>query len=242
MARAGGKKRVLRPPLSGWIVAASLVSIGLLGLGLVTRTIVGGMIGPANSPEMNLVQNPSLEAATGSTPTCWHLGGYGTNTFAWSRTADAHTGRFAENLNVTDYTNGDRKFVTAQDSGACAPTISAGQTYAVSAWYKATLQPYIFVYTRNNVGVWAYWTQSPRLTIASDWTRASFITPVVPPGTTNISIGLGVDGIGSLTMDDFGLAPASTPSSQVPIPTASGSASTFPCGGSACPSDSAQSP
>jgi peptidoglycan/xylan/chitin deacetylase (PgdA/CDA1 family) len=158
-----------------------------------------------NNQFANLLQNPSLETATGSTPTCWLLGGYGTNTFAWTRTADAHSGSFAENLNVTAYTSGDRKFVTAQDSVACAPAISAGHTYTVSAWYKSTRQPYVFVYYRTSAGSWVYWTQSPKLALAAAWTQASFTTPAVPTGATNISIGLGADGVGSLTMDDFGL-------------------------------------
>ena len=49
----------------------------------------------------NLLKNPSLETATGSTPTCWSLAGFGTNTFAWTRTSDAHTGSFGEKLDVT---------------------------------------------------------------------------------------------------------------------------------------------
>jgi len=153
----------------------------------------------------NLLQNPSLEAATGSTPTCWLLGGYGTNTFTWTRTSDAHTGSFAENLSVTSLTTGDRKLVNAQDSGACAPAIIAGHTYTATAWYKSTVQPYFFLYYRNSAGSWVYWIQSTKLAIASSWTQGSFTTPVVPAGATNISIGMGVDRVGSLTMDDFGL-------------------------------------
>ena len=153
----------------------------------------------------NLLQNPYLEAATGSTPTCWLLGGYGTNTFTWTRSPDAHTGSFSENLSVTSLTSGDRKFVNAQDSGTCSPAISVGHTYTVTAWYKSTVQAFIFVYYRNSAGGWVYWTQSAKLAIAGSWTQAIFTTPVVHAGATNISIGMGVDAVGSLTMDDFGL-------------------------------------
>jgi peptidoglycan/xylan/chitin deacetylase (PgdA/CDA1 family) len=151
----------------------------------------------------NLLQNPSLEAATGSTPTCWLLGGYGTNAFTWTRTNDAHTGSFAESLNVSSLTSGDRKLVNAQDSGACAPAVTPGHAYTVTVWYKSTVQPYIFAYYRNSSG-WVYWTQVLK-PAAATWTQATWTTPVVPAGVTNLSIGIGLNSVGSLTMDDFGL-------------------------------------
>jgi hypothetical protein len=154
---------------------------------------------------VNLLQNASLEAATGSTPTCWALGGYGTNTFTWSRTSDAHSGSFGETLNVTSYTNGDRKLVSSQDSGACAPAVTAGRTYTMTAWYKSTVPALFFVYYRNSSGSWVYWTQSSGKAATSTWTQASFTTPAIPAGATNISIGLGMTAAGTLTMDDFGL-------------------------------------
>ncbi|MDP9247837.1 MAG: polysaccharide deacetylase, partial [Candidatus Dormibacteraeota bacterium] len=104
--------------------------------------------------------------------------------------------------------SGDRKFVGAQDAGTCAPAISAGHSYTISAWYKSTRQPYIFVYYRNSAGSWVYWTQSAKLAVAAAWAQASFTTPAVPAGATNISVGMGLDGVGSLTMDDFGLVVA----------------------------------
>jgi hypothetical protein len=153
----------------------------------------------------NLSQNPSLETASGSTPTCWTLAGYGTNTFAWTRTTDAHTGGFAENVSISSYTSGDRKLVNNQDSGACAPAVTPGHTYTVTAWYKGNLGPYVFAYYRNSSGSWVYWTQSAKLANSSSWTQATWTTPAVPSGATNVSVGLGISGVGSLTMDDFGL-------------------------------------
>ena len=40
---------------------------------------------------VNVLQNPSLEAATNNVPTCWGLGGFGTNTFTWTRTYSTPT-------------------------------------------------------------------------------------------------------------------------------------------------------
>lgn len=154
---------------------------------------------------VNLLPNPSLESGSGSTPTCWLLGGFGTNTFSWSRTSDAHTGSFAEALTVSSYTSGDRKLVNAQDSGTCAPAINAGHTYTVTAWYKGTDRAYFFAYYRNAAGSWIFWANSAKFAASSGWTQATWTTPAVPSGATNISVGLGTDSVGSLTMDDFGL-------------------------------------
>ena len=63
----------------------------------------------------NLLQNPSLETATdGSVPDCWQLGGYGANRFTWTRTLDAHSGSYAEELRVRRLSSGDRKLVSEQ--------------------------------------------------------------------------------------------------------------------------------
>ena len=130
---------------------------------------------------VNLLQNGSLEAATGSAPTCWALGGYGTNTFAWSHTSDAHSGSFGETLDVTSYTNGDRKLAITQDSGACAPAATVDRTYTVTAWYKSTVPTFFFVYYRTSSG-WVYWTQSGGKAATSTWTQATFTTPRSRPG------------------------------------------------------------
>jgi hypothetical protein len=153
----------------------------------------------------NLVKNPSLETATGSTPTCWQLGGYGTNAFTWTRSTDAHAGGFGEVLSVTSLTNGDRKLISAQDTGACAPAATPGKVYTVSAWYKSSDGPVIFAYYRNSAGSWVYWANSPKSPAATSWTRRTWTIPALPAGATAISVGMGLLNTGTVTMDDFGL-------------------------------------
>jgi hypothetical protein len=156
----------------------------------------------------NLLQNPSLETASGSTPTCWLFGSSGTNTATWTRTSDAHTGSFAENLNITSYTSGDRKLVNTQDSGTCAPAAKPGHTYTVTAWYKVptgSATPRFWLYYRNSSGSWVFQTESGNNPSSSTWTQASWTTPAIPAGATNISVGMGLITAGTVTMDDFGL-------------------------------------
>jgi hypothetical protein len=185
-------------------VAGALVYAGT-GTGPSTRSSPATRTGPAVN---NLLQNPSLEDGAASDPRCWAFGGFGTNAFTWTRTSDAHSGSYAEQLDVTGLASGDRKLVTAQDAGACAPRVTPGRVYTVTAWYKANREPFLFVYYRDSAGSWVSWTNSPGLPVSSGWTRGSFTTPALPKGATHISIGLGIADIGSVTMDDFELSPA----------------------------------
>lgn len=166
-----------------------------------------------SNQNVNLLTNPSLEDVTDSVPICWSLGGYGTNTYTWTRSTDSHSGTYAEGLEISSWTTGDRKLVSAQDSGSCAPTTAPGHTYTVSAWYKGTLPSYFYVYYRSSSGTWTYLGQSARVSPSSTWTQGSWSTPAIPVGATHMSIGLGGSGTGWITMDDFVLlddAPAPT--------------------------------
>ena len=111
----------------------------------------------------NLLQNPGLETATGGIPTCWLLGGYGINAFTWTWTTDAHTGGRAEDLNITSWTNGDRKMLTAFN-GTCSIATSAGHQYTITVWYKSTARPVILAFTSTTgpTGAYGFLAQSPQ--------------------------------------------------------------------------------
>ena len=181
-----------------------------------TRTVI------VSNSHTNMLQNPSLEAGSGSTPACWQASGYGTNTVAWTRTSDAHTGSWAENLNVSSWTNGDRKLLNTFDTGACAPAAIPGHTYTVSAWYKVpsgTATPKLYVYYLPS-GTWTYLKESNAFPSSSTWTQVSWATPALPAGATNISVGMGLPNAGSVTMDDLTLTDNSPPPDTTP-PTSS---------------------
>lgn len=199
---------------------------------LATGQTVGAYTLANPTKTTNLLQNSSLESASGSTPSCWLLGGYGTNSYTWTRTTDAHTGSYAENLKVSSWSSGDRKLVSAQDNGTCAPAATSGHTYTVSAWYKVpsgyTAAPRFFAYYRSSSGTWTYWAQSPAYVSSPSWTQASWSTPAVPSGATNLSVGMGLSSTGAVTMDDFSLSDNSAgPDTTAP-------ASTITCNGSPC--------
>lgn len=175
--------------------------------------VIGGPLKPAVSgpPPLNpsqLLQNPSLEAdANGDgTPDCWQRGGFGTNTFTWTRTSDAHGGSWAQQVRITSISSGDRKLITLQDNSSCSPPATTGHHYRISAWYKATTSVRFKAYYRTSTGDWVYWTQGPLLSARSSYTRAEWTTPAAPPEARALSMGLSIDRLGTLTMDDFTLA------------------------------------
>lgn len=178
-------------------------------LGTTVRTVaqvLGGGSPPPPPPASDL-QNPSLEADANSdqVPDCWQLGGFGTNTFTWSRTNDAHSGNFAERLQITSLSSGDRKLVTHQREPACAPSAQAGQTKTLRAWYKSDRPVYWVAYYQNSSGAWIWWAQSPALPANAAYVQAVWTTPAVPSGVTKLSFGLSLRQPGTVTMDDFSL-------------------------------------
>jgi hypothetical protein len=55
-------------------------------------------------------------------PDCWQqTGASGTNTFTWTKTPNAHSGSWAQNVAITSYTSGDRKLVTSQQANERYP-------------------------------------------------------------------------------------------------------------------------
>lgn len=174
--------------------------------------VVGGALQPPvdGPPSPADVQNPSLETATGDVPDCFQLGGYGANTYTWTRTNDSHTGQYAQRVDVTARTDGDRKLVTRQDAGTCAPAAVPGRTYRLGVWYKGTwssaVRAKMSIYYRSATGVWTFWTNGPALSGTGTWQQTLVTTPPVPAGATNISFGVALPGVGALVVDDFSLA------------------------------------
>ncbi len=156
----------------------------------------------------NPLKNPSLETATNNVPDCWQLGSAGSNTATWTWTTDAHTGLHAEQVQITAFNSGDRKLVVKQDSGTCAPTITAGAKYTLGAYYKSTTATRFIVFYRNASGSWVYWTESPTFAASASWAPATWPTPAAPAGAANISFGLGITAAGTLTQDDLSFAGA----------------------------------
>jgi peptidoglycan/xylan/chitin deacetylase (PgdA/CDA1 family) len=175
-----------------------------------------GIPGPAAPPPsaLNLVNNSSLETstATAGSPDCFQLGGYGTNTRAWSWSDDAHTGLKAAQLTVSGYSGGDAKVLTKLDLGTCSPSLTPGTRYAISAWYKSTAPTQFVMYARNPLGSYDYWSTSSQFPATSTWTQATWVTPPLPANDTGAGFGLSLMTNGTLTTDDYSMVAQQAPS------------------------------
>ena len=147
----------------------------------------------------NLLTNAALNTNTGggTVPDCWQQASSGTNTAAWTYTPDADNGNATENVTISAYTSGDRKFLTAQGTSACSPRVTPGSTYALGGWYESSQPTRVVVYYQNASGTWTYWTQSPAFAASSSWAQATWTTPAVPAGATALSFGLNIAAAGS---------------------------------------------
>lgn len=140
-------------------------------------------------------------------PRCWSEAGYGENSATWRHVRGGHAGTWAEQVTVTSHKSGDSKLLQRFDLGECAPTAAPGGGYQLSAWYHGTVRTQFSVYYREPSGRWVYWTTSPFFAPSDTWTQASWRTPALPADGSAISFGLAVAQVGTLTTDDYRIAP-----------------------------------
>ena len=83
-------------------------------------------------------------------------------------TTDAHTGTNAVTISMSEYVDGTARLMPTFDLGECAPTVTAGKSYDLSAWYKSDVVTQFDLYYRTALGTWAYWTSSPWFAASPD--------------------------------------------------------------------------
>ncbi|WP_340120989.1 Ig-like domain-containing protein [Methylobacter svalbardensis] len=198
----------------------------------VHQVMSGDYPAPPPPPQLdpNELINPSLEidADGNNQADCWQRTGYGSNSATWTRTNDAHSGNFGEQLKITSYTSGDRKLLptldAGQSAGGCAPTVAVGEIYQLSAWYKATVSAAVVLYYRDANGVWQYWMDGPQLPASVSWAQMTHYVSSAPAGTQAISFGISLNKIGTLTTDDYSVAQVldSAPTTDTTPPIISG--------------------
>jgi hypothetical protein len=184
--------------------------------GLLITTLVGLMVAPAVLAAPAALTNPSLEQYAGNTPACFEQAGWGDNNATWAITNNAHTGAAAQSVTIANYASGDRKLMLSENNN-CAPAVTAGNTYQISAWYKSTSAKNGFTIFRHSAAGWTYWTDLAALPATAGWTQAVGTTPVVPAGTDQITYGISIAGNGTLVTDDYGFAQTDvTPATPTP--------------------------
>jgi hypothetical protein len=158
----------------------------------------------------NLLSNPGLEVvdATGF-PVCWEQSGWGDSTHSYEVTHTApHSGANAMKVTVSAITNGDRKALMLENP-SCAPNVTPGHQYDVSAWYKSTTPNTVMTMFRHDVAQgWVYWTDLATLTTSAAWKKQTVRTPPVPANTDQVVWGVTIYGVGTLVTDDYAMVDA----------------------------------
>ncbi len=179
------------------------------------RQVIGGPVRPLvagpRSPRIPRpgVANSRLSAVTAAgLPLCFQASRYGTNRATFRYRAHAGPGGAgAEFISVTQRRSGTAQLLPALDLGACAPTVSAGRSYTLGAWYQSS-QPVVFnAYYRTATGGWTYWVTSPALSASRSWTQATWASPAVPAGASAVSFALALRSDGTLATTRYSLAP-----------------------------------
>src|SRR5215469_7567563 len=102
---------------------------------------VPGPVAPSAPNGWNVLRNASLEynSTTGGAPDCFSFDTFGDNNATWNLTNDAHSGSYAERVNITNYASGDAKLLPTEDLGRCTPSVTPGHQYVISVWYKSSV-------------------------------------------------------------------------------------------------------
>lgn len=175
--------------------------------------VIGGNLQPAvagpppasRRDGAELLGNPSMERDTNGDgiPDCWQRGGYGDNSWSWSNSADPHGGSAAMQVAINRFVTGDRRIMTPQDLGACAPGTVVGHSYQVSGWYRLSGAGRLVAYYRDPANRWIFLAQGPALPMSTEWRQATWTPPAVPAGSVALSVGLSLRSVGVAAADDF---------------------------------------
>lgn len=147
---------------------------------------------PNNSMEETVILNPDL-------PLDWNTAGYGNNTATFEYINDAHDGDNSLKLTLSDYVDGDAKWMYAPQ------TMPAGD-YHFSAWYKSNTIPHVVAqFTRADNSVYYFGMPNPQPQ-GEDWQNYSSEF-TVPIDAVKVNIFLFLSNNGWLAVDDFHITP-----------------------------------
>jgi len=153
----------------------------------------------------NLVPNPSLENGTPGSPDNWAQGGWGTNTtvYTYPVTGTGGAGTRAAKVEITNYTDGDAKWYFDE------VPVTPGQYYAFSDKYISDITGSVEIQYNMGGGVYEYGKIGASAPSAG-WQafEGGFIAPA---GAVSATIFHLINGVGSLTVDDYSLMAMDNP-------------------------------
>ncbi|MCD0451147.1 DUF1929 domain-containing protein [Actinocorallia sp. API 0066] len=168
--------------------------------------LFSGAVPAANAAPTPKVQNPGLEKAGGALPDCWAKYSTGNNTGTFRSVKDGQRGSKAVRVSVTRRTGG---FKALLQKPGCAVKVDPGKKYDLQLAYKSTSgKTALTVFRQQKNGKWVKWHTFPYLPASAKYRLSVGRTPPVPAGTRAIRFGQGLYGTGTLTTDNYRIAPA----------------------------------
>lgn len=154
-----------------------------------------------NTTNTSIVPNPSVETGT-TAPTSWQTDKWGTNTTAFQYiTTGGHTGSKSLKVTVSNYKDGDGKWLFNPVS------LQQGKQYRFSFWYKTNAKPKVAARFTLADGTEKYYGMPnpfPAADAATTWHQYSD-TFNVPTGAQSVTAFMFIDGNGWVQTDDYSI-------------------------------------
>ena len=152
-------------------------------------------------PAPGTIPNSSLEQSSGSAPTGWQKGNWGTNTANFEYMNEGHNGNRSAKVTVTNYVDGDAKWYFDPIT-----TLTRGKQYRFSTWYKTNSIPHAVAMFTKDDGTQKYFGMpNPQPNGTSDWQYYSE-TFQVPLDVKSVSAFLFMPNNGWVQVDEQSLA------------------------------------
>ena len=163
---------------------------------------------PPTTEPQNLLPNASFEESTGSNPTAWNRGGWGSNTATLEHLSNAgHTGTRSVRVAMSSYSSGDAKWY------ATPVAVESQKSYTYSDYYKADVATRVIAVVTSG-GVDSY-IELPTAPAQSNWSKYTS-TITTPAGADTVTFYHLLDRVGSLTLDDVQLTATTTTDTPTP--------------------------
>jgi peptidoglycan/xylan/chitin deacetylase (PgdA/CDA1 family) len=151
----------------------------------------------ASAQSSNLIANSNFETSTASMPDNWVPESWGSNTSSFTYTKNAHTGNYAAQTTVSNYSNGDAKWIPD------AVSTTSGNNYSYTDWYESTVTTNIWARYTGTDGTYSYqWIGT--VGASPLWNKTSE-SITIPTGVVAVSIFHVLNANGQLTIDDTSL-------------------------------------
>lgn len=151
---------------------------------------------------VNLLPNSSFENANPSVmtqPDSWFTDSWGNNSATFSHIGTAHTGTKAIQTTITNYQDGDAKWL------AQSVKVDGGDTYHYTNWYMATTTTHLWAQYTDVNGKYQYAYLRQLAVSTMTWAQTA-VDVTIPTTAQRINLFHVIAGNGTLTIDDVSLS------------------------------------